>query len=77
MTDFTEEQQAALNTLTALYPGGLTLTDDRVHDIEGCDSLVPSGHAVRIDSDDFDGVGFQPVGRGRRGASDRGRTPRR
>jgi hypothetical protein len=24
-----------------------------------CDSLVESGHAVRIESDDFDGVGYQ------------------
>ena len=43
MTDFTEEQQAALATLTVEYPRGITLTDDRVHDIEVCDQLVSRG----------------------------------
>jgi hypothetical protein len=59
VTDFTDEQQAAINTLTVVYPRGITLTEDRVDDIAVCDSLVESGHAVRIESDDFEGTGYQ------------------
>ena len=55
----TEEQQAALATLTIAYPAGISLTEDRVDEIEVCDGLVESGHAVRVESDDFDGNGYQ------------------
>ena len=46
-------------SITLSYPNGIALTDDRVEDIQVCDSLVESGHAIRIDSDDIDGVGYQ------------------
>ena len=55
----TEEQQRALATLTIAYPAGISLTEDRVDEIEVCDGLVESGHAVRIESDDYDGKGYQ------------------
>jgi hypothetical protein len=59
MTSFSDEQQAAIATLILEYPNGITLTDDRIRDIAVCDSLVDTGHAVRIESDDVDGVAYQ------------------
>ena len=59
MTEFSDEQQAALATLTLAYPAGITLTEDRVDDIAVCDSLVATGHAVAVESDDFEGKGYQ------------------
>jgi hypothetical protein len=46
----------ALVTLTLAYRNAISLTEDRVHDVEVCDSLVRSGHAVRFASDD--GTGY-------------------
>jgi hypothetical protein len=57
ITDFTEDQKAALATLTAAYPAVVTIEDE--HDIGTCDSLVMSGHAVRVESDDFEGPGYR------------------
>lgn len=51
------EQQEALANLTVTYPAGVALTDDR--GIAVYESLVESGHAVRIESDDFEGRGYQ------------------
>jgi hypothetical protein len=59
MTEFSEQQQAALATLTTVYPAGIALTEDRVDDIAVCDSLVAAGHAVAVESADFEGKGYQ------------------
>jgi hypothetical protein len=59
MTNFTDEQQEALARLTDVYPAGIAYTDDRVEAIKVFDSLVKSGHVVRIESDEIDGVAFQ------------------
>jgi hypothetical protein len=59
MMNFSDEQQAAIATLTGALPGGITLTEDRVQEIKVCGELVESGHAMRVESDDFEGVGFQ------------------
>jgi hypothetical protein len=59
MTDFTDEQQTAIATLTVAYPAGITLTEDRVDDIAVCDGLVATGHALRVEGDDFEGRGYQ------------------
>jgi fructose-specific phosphotransferase system component IIB len=55
----TDEQQEALARLTVAYPAGLAYTDDRVEAIKVYDGLVESGHAVKVESDDIDGVGYQ------------------
>jgi hypothetical protein len=59
MTDFEDEQLSALATLTLIYPAGITLTEDRVDDIAVCESLIDSGHAVRVESDEIEGKAFQ------------------
>jgi hypothetical protein len=45
--------------VTLAYPAGITLTEDRVDAIAVCDSLVATGHAVAVESDDFEGKGYQ------------------
>jgi hypothetical protein len=55
----TSAAAGALNSIATAYPGGITLTDDRVKDIATCDSLVETGHVLKIVSDDIDGVGYQ------------------
>ncbi len=59
MTDLTDKEQEALATLTVVYPAGIVLTEDLVDAIAVCDELVESGHAVRIEGDDFEGRGYQ------------------
>jgi hypothetical protein len=59
MTDFDEEQLAALATLTLLYPAGITLSEDHAGDIEVCEGLVDSGHAVRVEGSELEGKGYQ------------------
>jgi hypothetical protein len=58
MTEFTEEQLQALGTLTLYWPYGIALSEDRAGDIATCETLVESGHAVRVESDDFEGRGY-------------------
>jgi hypothetical protein len=57
VTEFTDEQLEAFARLTLAYPAGFAITEDRA--IPVYDSLVESGHAVRVESDDFEGKGYQ------------------
>jgi hypothetical protein len=60
MTDLTRDEREALVLLTLAYPAGLVYDPD--HHGEACEvyeGLVESGHAIRIRSDDFEGVGYQ------------------
>jgi len=52
MTEFSDEQMAALATLTLLHPLGVQVDPD---DVETCESLAAGGHARRVEGDDFEG----------------------
>jgi hypothetical protein len=59
VTGFNVDEQEALALLTSCYPAGIAFTEDRGEAIEVCEALVASGHAIRIRSDDFEGIGYQ------------------
>jgi hypothetical protein len=57
VTNLDADQQEALANLSVAYPAGLMFTEDRGDAIAVYESLVESGHAVRVDLDE--GRGFQ------------------
>jgi hypothetical protein len=60
MSDLNRDEREALVLLTLVFPAAL-LYDPDYHG-EACDvfeALVESNRAIRIQSDDFEGVGYQ------------------
>jgi hypothetical protein len=59
MTNLTRDEREALVLLTLAYPAGLVYPEDRGESVEVFEALVENGRAIRIRSDDFEGVGYQ------------------
>jgi hypothetical protein len=60
MTDLTRDEREALVLLTLAYPTGLVYDPDHHGEaVDVYEGLVASGRAIRIRSDDFEGVGYQ------------------
>jgi hypothetical protein len=50
-----DEELAALSTLTVVYPSGAEFPEA---DVPVLESLVQSGHAVRVEGGDYSGRGY-------------------
>jgi hypothetical protein len=59
MTDLTRDEREALVLLSLTYPAAVAYVEDRGEAIEVFEELVERKRAIRIRSDDFEGVAYQ------------------